>query len=55
LRVALRFCAGLPAVARLSMRSWSRRLSRRGTVITTDSEDLEGLAAHAQDVDIVTV
>lgn len=26
-----------------------------GTVITTDSEDLEALAAHAQDVDIVTV
>lgn len=26
-----------------------------GTVLTTDTEDLEALAAHAQDVDIVTV
>jgi hypothetical protein len=26
-----------------------------GTVITTDPEDLEALAAHAEDVDIVTV
>jgi hypothetical protein len=26
-----------------------------GTVLTTDSEDLEALAAHAQDVDVVTV
>lgn len=26
-----------------------------GTVLTTDSEDLEALASHAQDVDVVTV
>jgi hypothetical protein len=26
-----------------------------GTVITIDSEDLEALAAHAQDVDVFTV
>jgi hypothetical protein len=26
-----------------------------GTVITTDPDDLEALAAHAQDVDVVTV
>jgi hypothetical protein len=26
-----------------------------GTVITTDAEDLEALAAHSQDVDVVTV